>query len=349
MGTDLRVKKHSALIQLSGNTLGVVQKKAFLGLLYFARAQKISDPSRSMFEIPYCSLKEVCNITSPNNKELHSHLEGLMGIVVRPNYLNKDKKSKWNAFSLLSGAQEGDNGNLIFSFPFQIENSLISPEIYSLINMSTVSKLTNKYALTLYELLYDYRNAKFPKISIVEFRDLMGINKNKYPTFKELNKFVIKKSVDEINNKVDDIRVSFSFEKEGRRVSYIIFNVEDISNKKDIVDELVLSEDVIKAIEELSLNKGVAYHASLVNKYLMGDKGTVIAIDKYLNDKNLVSSVEDKITSLNKKIGSKIIINNQEMTIHSFSSNSDNSILVYLIDNGGEMYNTLFENIKHLI
>lgn len=343
---NLQIKKHSALIQISGNNLSLVQKKAFSGLLYFARAQKASDPKRAKFEIPYCSLKELCNITAPNNKELHSHLEGLMGTVVRPNFLNKDKKNKWNAFSLLSGAEESENNSVIFSFPHQIEENLVSPEIYSLINIGITKKLTNKYSVTLYELLFDYKNVKFPIITISQFRELMGIDKKKYIQFKELNKSVIKKAIDEINKKTD-MFVSYSIIKDGRTIVKISFSI--VMEKKEEKIDSALTEDVLETIRILSENKGVAYHASLVNKFLSGDKGTVIAITDYIKNKNNDNIIDSEIYDLKSNfLNSSIQIKNDIFRIVDINK-KDNKLFFYLSDKENHIYETEYSDIKILL
>lgn len=295
---DVKLKKHSALIQISGNRLGIVQKKAFFGLLYYARAQKIVDKNRSVFEIPYSQLKSLCNITAPNNRELHRQLEGLIGTVVRANFLNKDKKKRWEAFSLLSSAREGERGILHFSLPPQIEETLVSPEMYSLIDMKIVREISNRYALDLYELCFDYRKYGVPEISLADFRNLVGVPDDVYPTFKELNKFVIKKSVDEINLK-SDISVSPVFIKEGRSVARIKFNV----STKHIIDEpkadIILSQDVLDAIESISAGKGAPYQAAIIHKMLLGDTATTIAVNNFIKQKK---------NGLKKDLCSKIVI-----------------------------------------
>lgn len=284
---NVKIKKHSALIQISGNSIGIVQKKAFLGLIYYARAQKSVKENRTSFEIPYSQLKSLCNISSPNNNELHKQLEGLIGTVVRGNFLSKDKKKKWSAFTLLSSAREGDAGILHFDFPSQIEETLVSPEMYSLIDMGIARNITNNYALSLYELCFDYRRFGLPEMSIDDFRTLVGLSPTAYPAFKELHKFVIKKSVDEINKKTD-LTVSFNLIKSGRSVTRIKFIVQ--ANKKNIedsspVDDRKLSIQYLDAIKEISDGKGVAYHATLVNKVLENDTATIVAIDNYIDNK----------------------------------------------------------------
>ncbi len=343
---NLHIKKHSALIQISGNNLSLVQKKAFSGLLYFARAQKAFEPQRSVFEIPYCSLKELCNISSPNNKELHSHLEGLMGIVVRPNFLNKDKTGKWNAFSLLSGAEESENNSVLFSFPHQIENSLVSPEIYSLINIGVTRKLTNKYSVTLYELLFDYKNVSFPTLTIPQFRELMGISKNKYLQFKELNKSVIKRAINEINKKTD-MQVKFDVIKKGRNIDKISFSSTMEKIEKNIDKEF--DEEALSAIKALSAGKGVAYHALLVNKFLAGDPGTVIAITNYISENERNEELNLELYDLkNKYLNHKVFIENEKFSIIDIKKEED-SFKMFLSSSDNKLYEIKYLDILPLL
>jgi len=284
---DIKLKKHSALIQLSGNTLGIVQKKAFLGLLYYARAQKTTRPDRHTFQIPYSQLKTLCGITSPNNKELHSQLEGLIGTVVRANVLNKDKKNKWNAFTLISSARELDKGILEFSLPMQIEESLLSPSMYSLVDFDSIRRITNKYALSLYELCFDYKKYGVPEMSIPELRMIAGVPDGVYPSFKELNKFVIQKSICEIKNKTKGkMQIKADFKKEGRTVVSVKFTTLYKESEKVLKEDSILNERELKALESISAGKGAGYHATLVNKMLLGDEATMIAIQQFIKDED---------------------------------------------------------------
>lgn len=340
---NVKLKKHSALIQVSGNKIGIVQKKAFLGLLYYARAQRTVDENRTIFEIPYSQLKSLCNISSPNNKELHRQLEGLMGTVVRANYLNKDKKNRWSAFSLLSSAREGEMGMLQFSLPLQVEETLVSPDMYSLIDMKVIREISNKYALDLYELCFDYRKYGVPELTIDDFRSLVGVPDGKYPTFKELNKFVIKKSVDEINKK-SNINVNCSFIKSGRSVSGLKFNVTSNQSTPKPQQDVALSQDVLDAIKEISNGKGVSYYVTVVNKMLLGDPVTTMAINNFIEEKKISETkamCSNIVVLINKEfIGQSISIQNQDESsvfcISGASTSPDGNYVLFGKLAGGE-------------
>jgi plasmid replication initiation protein len=61
-------------------------------------------------------------------------------------------------------------------------------------------------------------------IFVNDFKSALGIS-DKYPLFKDLNKWVIKPSLEELNQR-SDLNIKFSTIKKGRSVSVLAFEFE---------------------------------------------------------------------------------------------------------------------------
>jgi plasmid replication initiation protein len=87
-----------------------------------------------------------------------------------------------------------------------------------------VSNLQSVYSIRLYEILMQFISTNQRVIYVEDFRLLLQLSE-KYKSFKELNKFVVKPAVDELNKK-SDLFVKFETIRKGRRVGALVFNFE---------------------------------------------------------------------------------------------------------------------------
>jgi hypothetical protein len=166
-----------------------------------------------------------------NHKYLKKELEILNNTKVTYNFLGKDKRSKqWGSFTLIAGF-DYKRGVIEYSFPHQIEKMILDPKIFGKVNLVTIKGLKNKYSIALYELAEDYLNAQIPKMTMDNFRELMGLEENQYYKFSMFKKYVIDMAVNEINES-ENIPFSITYElgKKGRVFSDIKFIVHKKEN-----------------------------------------------------------------------------------------------------------------------
>jgi plasmid replication initiation protein len=100
--------------------------------------------------------------------------------------------------------------------------------MFQLLNWQIFNHFSGKYEAIIYKLCRDYVGAKnTPYMTIQEFREYMGLKPHEYPEFKNLNYFVIKKPVEQINESpVSDISIKeIHFKKSGRNVVGFYFEV----------------------------------------------------------------------------------------------------------------------------
>ena len=228
------IDKHSSSIQIS-NKISAVQRKSYNYMLKIAKNELKNNANIRKFTITADELLLFFNFGDKHHSYLEKELDKLRKIDVKYNILGKDsKRKKWGSFALIAGYQY-ERGVIEYSFPHQIEEMILNPKMFAKINLVTIKGLKSKYAIALYELAEDYINLQIPKISIVDFKELMGLEESQYPNIKDLKRRVISISVEEINRS-DNISFSLSYEmiKKGRKITHIKF----YTHKKEEVLQL---------------------------------------------------------------------------------------------------------------
>ena len=160
-------------------------------------------PNRDIHRVSVADLAKSLGFNSHNEDYLKETLEALVDCIVKWNVLGKDKKQRWGVAALLASAEIA-NGICTYSFAAHLRYKLYNPRIYTKLNLRLQNQFTSRYALVLWEVCFDYfdiaRNqGETPFIPIETFRDLMGLEKDEYPLFKEFNRNVIKPAIQEIN------------------------------------------------------------------------------------------------------------------------------------------------------
>jgi len=103
--------------------------------------------------------------------------------------------------------------------------------------------LNSKHSLALYEILKDYQNIGRIRIEVDNFKKLVGIEPEQYKIFTMLKKRIIDTAVDEINEKTD-LKVIYDLEKEGRKITAIVFRVSGLATHeiKESTNEEILQK-----------------------------------------------------------------------------------------------------------
>ena len=181
-----------------------------------------------------------------NQQYLKDALRDLRSCEVEWNILGKDKE-EWGVAGLLAEVRITD-GICFYQFPYTLRQKLYNPRIYTKLNLRLQNQFFSRYALVLWEVCFDYFDTErdqgeTPFIPLETFRELMGIEKDEYPLFKELNRAVIKTAVKEINT-VTDYHVEVEQKRLGRRIGELKFRITRVK-------QLPLGESVYPDIENL--------------------------------------------------------------------------------------------------
>ena len=111
-----------------------------------------------------------------------------------------------------------------------------------------VSGFSSTFAIRLYEVLGQYRELGKRTVSLEDLRRWLDCTET-FQKFNDLDRWVIKISVDQIN-KHSDLRITYKKVKQGRSVSHIEFVVKRAEQKALIKKAAPSARRSVKAIEE---------------------------------------------------------------------------------------------------
>jgi plasmid replication initiation protein len=287
------VIKHSSAIQISNN-ITLLQRRAWNLLLANAYNELLE---KDEHQVELQEFLSVLKLDTRNDKYLKQSLKSLSNCNVEWNLLDKDGQEEWGVTSLLSEVVI-KNGIIYYSYGNRFRKKLFNPSMYAKINLNMQNRFNSKHSLALYELAIDYfrvdkKAGETPYISMSKFRQLMGFEQNEYKEYKELNRRVLQKSIDEINKK-SDLFISLETKRRARKVTdlkfWIIQNPKkenlDILNKKTL-EIFNVNKPLEQASKELSLFK------DLQSKFLLSPSQADEILTKYQDQKLLKSILKD--------------------------------------------------------
>lgn len=114
-------------------------------------------------------------------------------------------------------------GVLTYSFDKRLVNILKNSNIWGKISLPVLIALSTKYAISLYENAAQWSGLTYKshqRMSLEEFRQLLGVEEGKYAAFGVLNTHVIKPAVQEINA-LAPFSLAVMPVKTGRKVTHI--------------------------------------------------------------------------------------------------------------------------------
>lgn len=247
------VIKHSAAIQIQ-NSISLLQRRAWNLLLANAYEEL---PTAEEHRMGVAELTGGLGYTSRNDAHLREALIGLMSTVIEWNLIEKDHAQVWGATTLLAHVEIEDR-TCTYSYSPVLRRRLYNPKIYARISLSLQNKFDSKHALALWELCLDYLDeaknyGETPSIPLEKYRKLMGLSEDMYPLFKDLNKYVIKAPVKEIND-VTDFIVTVEYRKSRRKVIGVKFRCRRVlSLPPSHLQQPILfpAEDIPPLVKEL--------------------------------------------------------------------------------------------------
>ena len=218
------VIKASPAIQVQGK-MTHLQRRTWNVLLANAYDEL---PNRDIHRVSVAELARKLGYASNDSEHLKETLKALVDYTVEWNVLGKDKKQRWGVASLL-GSAEIENGICAYSFAAHLRYKLYNPRIYTKLNLRLQNRFTHRYALILWEVCFDYfdiarHQGETPFIPIETFRDLMGLEKDEYPLFKEFNRNVIKPAIHEINA-LTNFFIEIEPKRIGRKIGELKFRI----------------------------------------------------------------------------------------------------------------------------
>lgn len=122
-------------------------------------------------------------------------------------------------------------GRISISFPKKLEQFLCELHgQYTQYRIGQVSSLRSAHSIRLYELLIQFKKTSERLITLKKLRDWFRLEK-KYKQYGDLNKWVIRPSIDELNAKTN-LFIKYTTIKKGRRAHSLSFSFNEIEMSK---------------------------------------------------------------------------------------------------------------------
>lgn len=230
--------KHSSAIHIS-NQISLMERKISNILLKYAF--NVLD-NKAEHKITIDELNNLLEIKGNTNYEMIKNaIRKLNKTQVEWNIFSKDNKNKWGVSTILASA-EIESGTCHYAYSPALARLLKNPNIYAKLNMTIQAKFNSKYALALWEFLVEQLNTSKKNyyvtnwIDIKVFKRYLGVNNSAYyEEFKNLNRDILKKAMNEINE-ISEINVNVEKQKTSHKVTGLRF---EIARKKEYQQEII--------------------------------------------------------------------------------------------------------------
>ena len=237
------VIKASPAIQIQSR-ISLLQRRAWNVLLANAYNEL---PDKDIYSVSVVELAAKLGFGNGNQEYLKEVLKSIVDCKVEWNVLGKDKEEEWGVASLLAEVRIRDD-ICFYQFPHTLRLKLYNPRVYAKLNLRLQNRFRSRYALVLWEVCFDYFDTdrdrgETPFIALEVFKGLMGLEKDEYSLFKELNRNVIKPAIKEIND-LTDYLVEVESKRLGRRIGELKFRITKVK-------QLPVQESLFPDIENL--------------------------------------------------------------------------------------------------
>src|SRR6266853_2175713 len=259
------LKKHSSSVQIQNN-ITLLQRKTWNALLWNAYDEL---PTKDIHSISVQEIARLIGYDSKDEAYLKEATLAMMHCIVEWDVLDKDGSEIWGAAVLLASVQI-THGVCSYGFAPHLRHKLYSPDMFARLDLDMQKRFGSKHALALWELCTDYLGAKrdcgeTPWIPLEDFRRLMGIGKDEYCAFRDINKRIITPALAEINH-VSDFRVSVDYQRQGRKITALKFKIrrvallpDTVTGQGDLLPELEDMPVVVKELQEAGMSSQDAW------------------------------------------------------------------------------------------
>ena len=185
------------------------------------------DEDFKRYKIPVSVFKDLYNL---RRKDIYDVVKrAVEGLLSKPIKFEEtaEGKRKFKMFNFISfGEYEEGAGNFYVEIDRNFKPYLLQlKEFFTRIPIKYTYVLNSKYAIRLYELLKQYEETGYRVDYLSDLREMLGVEPGEYPRFEAFERRVLKKAIEEINEKTD-LRVSYSKKRTGRKITHIEFIIE---------------------------------------------------------------------------------------------------------------------------
>ena len=213
---DYKITKANYLVEAS-YMLSLQSQKLVLACL--AKVDSRSDIPKNM-DLTALEFSQIMGIDISNaHRELYKAIDHLYDQTITVKDPDKTEEFRWIQRKAKYHKGEGRItfvwSDDVLKYIGQLKNRFTSYKL------RYIAGLKSPYSVRLYELLMQFNATKDRVIYLVDFRSMFKLQ-NKYMQFRDLNKFVIKPSVNELNQR-SDLVITYETIKQGRKVVALSF------------------------------------------------------------------------------------------------------------------------------
>jgi plasmid replication initiation protein len=241
---QLSINKSNILIRAKYDLSVVEYRVIHIGIVY------VEDTHNRTVEIPVSDYKKLLELEHFNYQHLVDVLQKLRErSIVTAKFNDKTGELEEGYITGWIDSVRYNNGIIRLTY-----NEDIFPYIVDLVgeykkfNLPLLLKLKSKYSIRIYEILKSYELIGFYNVNVDTLREMFILG-DKYSRFNDFEKYILLPSIQEINE-LNDIEVSYTPKKSGRKYTSIVFKIK---MKKEIVDESDLPPEV-QAVKNMSEN-----------------------------------------------------------------------------------------------
>lgn len=226
--SELIAYKSNSLIEASYKL--TLQEQRLL-LMCIGRLNPQEDSPRKVFQITAKDFYLEFPAIGLGNAERHLH-DAVNKLAERWIYLRRDTEEREIRWIQEKAKYFNGEGKVEIVFSNSIMPYLTQlHDQFTRIVVKNVSSLRSVYSIRIYELLMQFKSIGDRLISVDDFRSILTIS-SQYPLFKDLNKYVIKPAIKELNEK-SNLSVSVEAVKQGRKVVALHFRFKETKSKGD--------------------------------------------------------------------------------------------------------------------
>ena len=220
---NLSVTKSNSLIDASYQ-LNVQAQKLVLACLGKIDSRTDIPKEMKITAIEYADLMGIPNA----RRDLYKAADSLFDAVIILKDEHEEIKLRWIQKSVKKIKGEGA---VIITWADEVVKYISSLQIrFTTYKLRHIAKLKSGHSIRLYELLMRFNSTGERVIYLNDFKSSLGLS-HKYPQFKELNKFVIKPAVAELNQR-SDLTIKYETIKKGRSVAALSFEFKQSNQLK---------------------------------------------------------------------------------------------------------------------
>jgi Initiator Replication protein len=323
--------KHTAAIHIE-NSITLIDRKISNILMKNAFGKILTEEKHV---IKLVDIQKLLGWETLNDYEIKGSLDRLVGTKIKWNIFQKDAKnnSEWVVSTMLASANyKKHKGYCEYSYSYHLRQLLGRPNLYAKIDLLIQKNFKSKHALAIWEFVVEAicsskndGNVQYVTgwIDIEDLRKMLALEAGSYKAFKDLNRSVLKSSIEEIN-KVSDLTISVESKREyGKVVSVRFFakktNAIEDRVKKGYSKIESVKDDDISDFDNLMNSKNEEEDGILkvlVDEYCISDSKA-----KELIEKKGIKQVLNNITYIEKQRGKGTIKNISAFALKAIENN----------------------------